>query len=425
MMAATLMSGIAMFAVHIFAPRLGADYGAFGTLLGILHVMMIPALALQTVFAQQTASAISAEEKARLTGTVQALLLGTLLLWLGMAGGVLLFEREILSLLAISNPAALWITVTIGLGQFWVPILLGVLQGRQNFLWLGLIAIINGVGRFAAIAVIVLILGGLVTGAMAGALIGILAALILAIVHSRSIWMGPRLPFDWKNWLGLVIPLTLGLGSSQFLFSFDVIVVRAVFGTEHNHYYVAAGMIGRGLVMFTLPLTVVMFPKIVHSISLGKKTNVLVYTLFGTALLGGFGALASTGIALAMRQIVLYPEQAAAFVPARLIDFLEFYAQGALVISELIPWFVWCMLPLALSNVLLNNLMAAKRFRIVPLLLIIAAGYAAALVTWGNSFIRVVQLLGIFNLSFLGVLAAYTWWDANPKIRSHSVTGAE
>jgi O-antigen/teichoic acid export membrane protein len=412
MMAATLMSGVAMFAVHIFAPYLGADYGAFGTLLGLLHVMMIPALALQTVFAQQTAAAIAPEEKARLRGAVQAILLATLILWLGILGSALLLERQILSVLAISNPAALWITVMIVLGQFWVPILLGVLQGQQNFLWLGLIAIVNGMGRFVSVGLIVLVFGGLAAGAMAGALAGIVAALLLAIIHSRAVWMGPRLRFDWRRWLALVIPLTLGLGSSQFLFSFDVIVVRAMLGTEQNQYYVAAGMIGRGLVMFTLPLTVVMFPKLVHSASLGRKTNILAYTLFGTGLLGTLGALASTGVAIAVRQIVLRPEEAAAVVPGSLVQLLALHTEGALVISELIPWFVWCMLPLALANVLLNNLMAAKRFRIVPLLLILAGGYAAALVTWGSSFVRVVQLLGAFNLTFLAVLAAYTWWDA-------------
>ena len=68
----TFLSGIFMLAVHVFFPYLGEiEYGLFGVLLSIINMMGIPSIALQTVLAQQTAAAITPEQKDRLTGTVQ------------------------------------------------------------------------------------------------------------------------------------------------------------------------------------------------------------------------------------------------------------------------------------------------------------------------------------------------------------------
>jgi O-antigen/teichoic acid export membrane protein len=405
MVIATFVGGAAMFAVHIFAPFMGErEYGLFGTLLAMLNLLLIPALALQTVFAQQAAAAITPDAQTRLTGTTRALLCWSLVLWLLAAGSIAVVQGRVLDTLKISNPAALWIILLVGLLQLWAPILTGVLQGRQNFLWLGWAAIINGVGRFLAVAIIVLFLGGKATGAIVGALVGSLGALLVACVQARPVLFAPSGPFDWRNWLARVVPLTLGLGASQFIFSLDMIVVRAVFGENQTGYYSASGMIGRGLVMFTQPLTLVMFPKIVHNLSLGKKTNVLFYTLMTTAALGAAAALTCTAIAFAMRSIV---EGGMSFVPAVITAKLRANSEGALTMAQLIPWFVWCMLPLAVANVLLNSLLAAKQFRVVLYLVLVVAAYAAVVVSTANSFVQVIQTLGLFNLLFLAVTAGF------------------
>src|SRR5690606_19828360 len=79
------------------------------------------------------------------------------------------------------------------------------------------------------------------------------------------------------------------------------------------------------------------------------------------------------------------------------------------LISQLIPWFVWCMLPLALANVLLNNLMARRQFRVVPYLLIVAIAYVVTLIMAGTTFVRVIQILGVYTSAFFFVTAGFTW----------------
>ena len=64
MLTATFLGGVLMFAVHFFGGWMNSgEYGLFVTLLQVLNLMMIPALGLQTVFAQRTASAASSDDE--------------------------------------------------------------------------------------------------------------------------------------------------------------------------------------------------------------------------------------------------------------------------------------------------------------------------------------------------------------------------
>jgi hypothetical protein len=74
-----------------------------------------------------------------------------------------------------------------------------------------------------------------------------------------------------------------------------------------------------------------------------------------------------------------------------------------------VPWFAWCMLPLTLSNVLINSLMARARFAAVPWLVLVAVGYAITLNYYHDSFKMVIQILGIFGVLMVGVCALFTW----------------
>ena len=180
----------------------------------------------------------------------------------------------------------------------------------------------------------------------------------------------------------------------MFMLSADMVVVQSLFDKDRTGLYAAAGMIGRALVFFTIPLTYVMFPKIVHSAARADKTSVLGQALGATALLGGLAALGCTVVP---------------WLPLRLV-----YDRSFLVIAPLVPWFAWCMLPLTLANVLINNLMARARYEAVPWLVVVATGYAAALMTFNGTFETVVKTLGVFGLILLSVSAWFTW-ERKPK----------
>ena len=178
----------------------------------------------------------------------------------------------------------------------------------------------------------------------------------------------------------------------------DMIVVRSIFGADQTGFYSAAGVLGRALAYFTTPMALVMFPKIVQSAARAERTDVLVQALGVTALLGGAGALFCT----------LFPS-----VPLRIM-----YDESFLIIKPLVPWFAWCVLPLTLANVLINNLLARSRFGVVPWLVALALGYAAALILIAGklnsgdnlaAFKTIVRVLGSFGLLALLISVWFTW----------------
>lgn len=78
MVAATTLGGGLMYLVHIpAAARLpAAEYGVFQALLQVMNLMLIPAIGLQTIIAQQTASALTDSQHRQLVTTVRVLLGG-------------------------------------------------------------------------------------------------------------------------------------------------------------------------------------------------------------------------------------------------------------------------------------------------------------------------------------------------------------
>ena len=156
MMIAAVGSGAFMFAVHLLSPRLlPSEYGDLTTLLQVMAWLTIPAIGLQTVFAQQASAALTEREQRQLTGTVRAVAQGSFLLWLALTVVAWFWQDRIVDGLKLTNATGLWIALLTGLALLWQPITLGLLQGRQNFLWLGWASILNGLGRFAVSAVLV------------------------------------------------------------------------------------------------------------------------------------------------------------------------------------------------------------------------------------------------------------------------------
>jgi O-antigen/teichoic acid export membrane protein len=401
MMIASTASGALMYCVHPVITR-GvpvAEYGVFTTLIQVISLMGIPAVGLQSVFAQQAAAAITDEQQRAVASTFRNVWWAVFFIWLAMAVAVGVFWKQTLAGLKIENPAALGVAVFVGLGTLWMPLVNGILQGRQNFFWLGWASILNGVGRFGLVCVIILIFHCLAAGAMSAVFLGMAALVIIGSWQIRDFWKMAAAPVKWNNWLGRVIPLTLGLGAATFMLSADLIFTRYFFPSEQTGFYGAAGTIGRALIFFTQPLTLVMFPKLARSAATGEKSNALALALGATLLAGGVAAIACT----------LFPS----------LPLLVMGGKKYLVAAPLVTWFAWCMLPLTLSMVLVNSLMARSRFAAVPWLVLVAIGYGIALDVVGRhagsladtqaGLRMMIQTLGVFNLLLFGVCAWFTW----------------
>lgn len=398
MLFATTFGGALMWLVHYvtnhWMPE--SEYGVFTTLLQVLNIMTIPAVGLQLTFVQQAVVAQETGQHAKLAGAARALLKGTFLFWVAGVLLVLVFQEKILADYKITRPLALWATVLFGLAALWSPVFLGILQGRQNFFWFGLASMLNGATRLGGAVILVVLLKGESAGAMVAAVLGMVVSLTIGAWQLRNVITGPVEKFLWRPWLKRALPVTIGYGAVTYILALDMIVVQRFFpSATENGLYGAAGTIGRAVFFFLAPMTTVMFPKIAQSAVRSEKSSVLFQALGATALLGVGAAICCTFLA----ELPFRLGYKAEYLPA----------------AKLVPLFAWCMLPLPLANVLVNNLLARERYGIVPWLTGIAVAYYFALAHGAQlkpqRFENVIYTLGTFGLLLLVVCLIYTWRD--------------
>lgn len=399
MVIATGLSGAFLVAVYSIIGKL-EDFGVYASLLRVFTVLGVATTGLQIVMAQDAAAAVTEKLKAELATAARTVAAGIFILWLAMAVTCGIFQDRIAADLKITHQAALWVTMGLALAQMFLPFSQGLLQGMQNFAWLGWSIMFNGLGRVAGVAVAVLVLKSDATGALAGALFGLASAVLVALWPSRNLFRKSGAAFDWKKWLNRVLPLTAGVGSVLFVMNADMIFVQRHFPKEASEFYGAVVMVGVGLVTFTTPMAAVMFPKVVASVARAQRTDSFMLALGGTAILGICGAVVCT----------LFPS-----LPLRIIYFNnpKFW-----VSAQLVPWFMWAMLPVTVANVLIADLLAKRCFTVSVWLVLIAIGYGFSVETYLGgvpkadhfaAFKGVTLRLGIFSFLLLAVSAFFSW----------------
>ncbi|MSU59511.1 MAG: hypothetical protein EXS35_15295 [Pedosphaera sp.] len=389
LMIANIAGGALMYGVHFFSKVIPEnEYAIFGALLAL--TICVPQLPLQMVIAQQAAAAVATGRERQLAGMFRLVWTSVTLLWAVGALVMLLFQNALMAKWGITNPAALWVTLLVMLATAWLPMFLGLLQGKQNFLAFGWAMILNGVGRLSIGAIIVLVLvSRSATGIMTGALAGLAIAVSIGIWATRKTWSLKSEPYDLRGLLRQAVPLMLGFGACQFLMAADTMIVKAYL-PENSECYVAAGTLSRALVWAVGPLTSVMFPRIVHSAVRGEKSNVFGLSLAFTA---GMAIVGVIGLWLLGPWVVRFMAKP---------SYVE-------VTTQLLPWYAGAMVPLCLANVLASNLLGKGQFRVVIPMVLLAVAYGVTLMFVHTSFVQVLQLLGVFNLLLFAVCAWFTF----------------
>jgi O-antigen/teichoic acid export membrane protein len=400
MVVATTLSGVFLVMVYPILSRLGEELSIYFSLLRLFMVLAMAAAGLQIVMAQDAAAAVTSEGQARLAATARAVGFAVVIAWLVILSACLLLQDQIIASLKISHRPALWVTMGLVLTQLLLPFAQGLLQGSQNFAWLGWSILLNGLGRFVAIAVLILIFKGRSTAALLGALIGLGAAVLVGLWPSRHLFRPTSAKFHWTPWLRRVLPLSAGTSSILFMINADMLFVQNYFLKSQSDYYAAVAMVGVGLVTFTTPMAAVMFPKLVASHAKGQRSDSFILALIGTLVLGMVAALVCT----------LLPS-----LPLRIMFFNkpEFWAS-----AQLVPWFMWCMLPMTLANVLIADLLAKQRFQVVFWAVLAAICYGISIDYYLSAvpkadhftaFKGVIFRLGVFSSFLLAVSAAYNY----------------
>jgi O-antigen/teichoic acid export membrane protein len=397
---AAMVGGGLTYLVHLLAKAKSVNeeqYAAFVTLLSLV-MTCVPTMPLQMIFAQQTAQALANGHEKQLSGIIRLARRLTFCLWAAGALLVVVFQNQIVAGWHLPDATGLLVTLPLILVSIWYPMFAGVLQGRQDFFWLGWAAIVSGGGRIFAAAFLVLALAFGVSGMMAGALIGVGAAASICIWRSRDFWTMPAEKFDAKKLTRQILPLMLGFGASQFMFTADTMYAKCYFNDDQMAPYGAVGTLARGLLWLVMPLASVMFPKLVHANAKSQKTNLFNLVVVCTAVLAVGGALGLWITGPAVVKIV----------------YNSGYVGEAI---KLLPWYAGAMVPLAMANVMVNDLLARERYGVVPWMVLLAVVYGFTL-PWILSHHKghieiVLQTLGAFNLLLFGICAWFAWGNKN------------
>ncbi len=362
--ASTLASGALMTVVHTVASKLNAaEYSAFGSMLRLFLLLGMPTAGVQVVFARQTAAALNSEDDRTLASTTRGVLWGIVALWFALLLGTVISRDALARGFELGSTAPLWPTLGMTLTWLVLPVFRGLLQGQQNFAALGWVSMLDAAGRFGSIALLVSLGRRTASDALAGAWFGQLLATGLAVWATRGVWLAPGGSVDWRRWFRQVIPLSLVAGGLLVLANFDYPFLTWMIPSDRKEefslgtQYFPASMIGFALTQVTVPLAMVMFPKISRSAAAGQKSDALLQALAATAGLGAVGALLVT----------FFPE-----LPLRIV-FLKSPDKWAA--APIVPWLVWAMLAYALANVLVSNLIARSRWDLVPWVVLVAVGY--------------------------------------------------
>jgi O-antigen/teichoic acid export membrane protein len=292
----------------------------------------------------------------------------------------------------------LWLLLAICLVTVLSPVPNGALQGRQDFAWFGWATMLNGLGRFLVLSIVVWGLGWGALGGLAGVLVGSSVVLVLVTWRTWDGLTGPGAGFDVRAWLRRVVPVTLGLGALIVIMQADALVVRdklqPMLSDNEIDGYSAVRKIGQAMVFLVGALVSVMYPKVARSFQRAEATDALRLSLVLTVVVGVGGA----GLAS------LFPQIPLLISPARLM-----------ASKTLVPIYCWALVPLALANVLVWSLLARECFRAVPWLIAVAAGYWFALQRFHDRLETVVRVLGVFATLLVVVCGVFAWLDRRKR----------
>lgn len=389
LMIANIVGGALMLGVHFLSRQVAdVEYGTVGALLGA--TILIPSIPLQMIFTREAAAALATGDTLILVSKARRSAAGLFCLWLVFFVVVMFMQDSIREHWKISQPVTLWLFMLIMLVSLVTPVFGGLLQGKQDFFWLGWTMMLNAFLRVGVAALVIFFITQTALGFMAGVLAGSATVLFIMMWQTRDLWAGASKPFSFAPFVREVTPLMIGFGACQLLFCFDTIVVGRFFKDPETSWYASAGTLSRALMWLVLPLVAVMFPKLVHNSAKSEKSNVLGLTLLLTA---GLAIVAGIGLSLlgSFAVKIVYGE-------ARVAGTMS-----------IVPWFAAAMVPLTLANVLVNGLLAKSDTRVVPWLAALAVGYAVTLWLWHPTLQSVLQTLTGFTAALFLVGAAFTW----------------
>ena len=352
------------------------EYGILGTLLNMFLVLASPLDALRNAMAHFAARAEQAGSRAGVRALFRSWMWR--MLAVGMPAGLLLLlaAPAVAGFFHFDSPLPVWVAGALLPVMLCAPVVAGILQGLQAFVWMSISTQLWIVLRlFLGIALVVGVAATAVSAILSHAL-AMLLGLIVAFWGLTLLLRGAgraEAPVGVATYFLQSMLLLAGYG---VLMNSDVMLVRH-FHPDAAGFFAQAATIGRSVIFLPMPIAMALFPKVISS---GASSTSSRDTL-GRALLMTVGLI---GAAVIM--VWLLP-----WLPLRVLYGVQ---DPSPELIQLVRWVCLAMSPLGLTYVLLHFEMAQHRFSAVPWLLACAVGYVGGVAFFHTSVLNIVAIMG-------------------------------
>jgi O-antigen/teichoic acid export membrane protein len=389
---ASSVVNLANFVFHSCASRLlgPEQYGILVTLLALIIVVSMPAMALQMTIVKKT-SVFKAHDR---PDSIEKLF-KTTLKWFSIFG-ILYFVvfaaigsgfGGVKDFFHINDPVLYYILGGISFMSLISPVVRGILQGLQKFIGFGSTMVIDAAARLIFLYIFVSLLSYGVRGALATTFAGttmafILGACLLKPFFNNNYNEANTEVIHKKDIFSYALPVFLSMFGFSLLSYIDIFMVKHFFNNYDAGLYSATSMIGKAFLYFPSAIVLTLFPKVSESHELNKNTVSLL-----TKSLGLTALISAAGI------IFCY------FFPKLIIGVMfgaKYYA-----IESVVKIFGAAILPLVLFNVLLNYSLAVHKYGFIYVMYSGIILYTALLWFFHKTFNQVIAVLFVVNMAIL------------------------
>lgn len=396
LLAASQATNFANTLFHMFMGRMLApiEYGTLASMLGLLMIVAMPLSALSNSLAFYSAKFIEAGEDGAIVPFMrQWLLKVAFIAVLTLIGGAVLCPVAT-AFFRLQRPATFIITTIVLAISFFGPMLGGILQGVQAFVWGAVSAIVGGFLRVSGAVILIFILGGVSDLAVIGHGLGMLVSLAVGVAGVLWIFRNTTPAPAQKSIAAYFFWTLLVLAGFSVMMNADVLIVKHYFLPETSGVFARAATIGRIIVFLPMPIAGALFPKAVAAGSEAVRQKKLLWR--GILFAGGIIMATALGGSL-LPQLPLW------------ILYGDYPPAEATV--TLVRCMLWAMSPLSLAYIIMNYHLAQHRFGVLLFLPAGALLYLAGATLWHASVLQIIAVLAAVNILALVVLIIGLPWN--------------
>ncbi len=374
---ASMVGNVSNYVFQVVMGRLltPVEYGLMNALLSMLAILSVPVAPFFTVVTRKTSEYKAQGDIASISSIYR--MFSTRVLLFGIMGLTLFFLGAPYIRDYVHAPSLVPILI-LGLAIVTIlayPLNMAVLQGVQNFKWIGINQVLGGPAKLI-FTVLFVLAGFSVNGIMMGMVATGLFLWYLSYVPIRVYTSPPaeRTAIKKHISLGEVVPVFLALFAFAILTQADMVLVSRYFTAYDAGMYASAAILGKAVMYIPGAIVLAMFPIVSEQFALNRSSrHLLAKSMAITIVLSGTGALLFFLFPGWIMRIIY----GARYVEADIV--LKYYGIA--------------MLPMALLLVLMNYLIAIKK-RVFSYLMI-AGAFAEILAVslYHGSLIQVVIIL--------------------------------